>query len=287
MPDNNQQPTQTDEKKEEQKQPSALERMTEEGYYALKNSINYGLAFTGGALSTYIFGLKAGLSTWGGRVVRSRMANQFRDIPTTSEKVLEESVKATTMVPAIFYGVNFVRGIPKVFRLDDIALNISNYALPISPFVVGAAAVGALTPLLSAFSHLTGYAIENKTFKGIGKYFKENYKKDLIKRLPLSVLGATAIGVTYAYSALVPYLFPFLAATSMFYNALIENGKVMYRRLFYLSTYLPDPINPVRWAEGTGSLYRKLNSVLYSIGDWINDRLKTQPTQPATAASPA
>ncbi len=255
--------------KEEKPKPTTWENVSKEINDTLKNSLNYGLAFAGGALSTSIFGLRAGLSTWGGRIVRERMANQLRELPTTSGKVLEESVKATTMLPAVFYGVNLTRAIPQLFRLGNI-----------SPYVVGATALGALTPLLSAFSHFTGYAIENKTFKGISKYFKENYKKDLIKRLPLSILGATAMGVTYAYSTLAPYLFPFLAATSMFYNALIEEGKVMYRRLFYLSTYVPNFLNPFYAAEGLGSLYGWIKKKVYDLGQWINNSVKNIPQPP-------
>ena len=275
------------EKKEEEKNktPTTSQSVIEEANDALKNSINYGLAAAGGALTTYYFGARAGLSIWGGSVYGDRMTNQLRDRATTSGETRNRGLEATIRAPAVVGGVGALKSIPPAFELDQIT----------GSFLVGAGALFALMPAITALGMATRYTIEkylptakteNKTFKGIKDYFKENYWKRLKQRLPLSAVGSTAIGITYAFPALSLYLFPFLAATRLFYNALIEDGKVIYRRLFYLSTYLPDPVNPVRWAEGLGSLRYKTESLAYRIGSKINDLFKTIPKlTPATTGT--
>lgn len=290
MPDNNQAgqtPQAAQERKEEKpKTPSGLENLANEGYGALINSINYGLAFAGGALTTYFLGARAGLSIWGGSVYGDRMANQLRDKPTTSGETRNRGLEATIRAPMVVESVGTLKAIPPAFALDQIT----------GSFLVGAGGFFGLMPLISAVGMATRYTIEkylptakteNKTYKSIKEYFKENYWKRLKQRLPLSALGSTAIGITYANPGLSIHLFPFLAVTRLFYNSLIQEGKVMYRRLLYPSTYLPNFLNPFYMGEGIGNLGSRLYARACRLGNTIRNLLtpKQAPISPQTAAA--
>lgn len=271
-------PEQKNEEKIPQKSNSQL--LIEESFSTFKNLTNYAITAAGGILSTYFFGAKAGLATWGSRVYGTRMSNQLRDKPTSSGQLRDKSIESTLMTPAVVGSVGLLKSAPKAFGLDQLAGSL----------FIGTAAFFALNPVLSAFRMATSYVTENKTLKGIKGYFKENFMKRFKQRIPLNVIGSAAIGITYAYSALAPYLFPFLAASRLFYDAFLEKGKVIYRRLAYPSTYLFNWINPFYIVGGYVSLlkrgYNGLLSVVNSLGNTVYNFFKTIQSSETQRQSP-
>ena len=177
MADN--QPGQTpqgEEKKEEKpKQPTTLESVVNESSHAINASTNALVGSGAIAGATALFGLD-GLFTAtsfpiGGLIERRLMKEQK---PFTSKNFRDEALAGALFTPALWYGLETVKQVPKAFGLDGVVANILGASVPISPFVVGGLALGALTPALTALYYPLQYAIQNKSFKGIGKDFKEN-----------------------------------------------------------------------------------------------------------------
>ena len=274
------------EKKEEKpKQPTTLESAVNESWNAIKSSTN-SLVGTGAiAGATALFGLD-GLVTAasfpiGGRIVKKASGKEF-----TTGNFRDEAISGALFTPPLWYGIETIKQIPKAFRLDDIVTaNILGASVSISPVVAGLT-FGVLTPALTALYYPLQYVIQNKTFKGLGKDFKQNYLRGLIRSAPLTALASATVGAAYATPFLAPYLFPAIAVFNVLYRVLLSPEKLEYKRLLYPSTYLPNFLNPFYLASGTVSVlsktYNKVTSAAYGLGSAIRSLFKATP-KPAPA----
>jgi len=272
------------EKKEEKKQPSALENITNESWNAIKGTTNM-LVGTGAiAGASYLFGLD-GLSIAssfpiGGKIESGLAGKEFK-----TKNFRDEAITGTLFTPHSYYGIGAVKEIPAAMGLDAMAGGL----------VAGGLTMGALVPVLNAGYYGLDYLVKNKTFKGMGKYFKENYYPGFKKSLPLNIIASAAVGATYAMPVLAPYLFPFMAVANVLYRVLLSTEKTKeYKKLFYPSTYLPNSINPFYLLGGAasvgGKIYRGVTNSAYGLGSVIRSAIgalfKTSAA-PSPAASPA
>jgi len=278
-------------KEEKPKAPTTLESVVNEYSHAIKASTNALLGTGAIAGATALFGLDGLVTTAsfpiGARIVKKASGKEF-----TTGNFRDEAIAGALFTPPLWYGVEAVKQAPKAFGLEGMVTNILGASVPISPLVVGGLAFGVLTPALTALYYPLQYVIQNKTFKGIGKDFKENYWKGFIRAAPLTALTSAAVGASYAIPAFAPYLFPILAAGSIFYRVLLSPEKIEYKRLLYPSTYLPNVLNPFYLAGGiataAGKAYNKATTAAYSLGSAIRNLFKTAPAPaPAPAAHPA
>ncbi|MBI2649943.1 hypothetical protein HYX04_01375 [Candidatus Woesearchaeota archaeon] len=292
MADNQEKPQAQDKKEEKPKAPTTLESAVDESWHAIKSSANNIVGAGAIAGATALFGLD-GLVTAASFPIGARISSKLAGKEFSSSKFRDEAIAGALFTPPLWYGVEAVKQAPKALGLDGLVANILGTSIPISPFVVGGLALGVLTPALTALYYPLQYVIQNKTFKGIGKDFKENYWKGLKRALPLTTLTSTAIGATFALPYLAPYLFPALAVGSVLYRMLLsKEGKVEYKRLLYPSTYLPNVLNPFYLMSGAasvgGKLYRGVTKAAYDIGSAIRSVVgglfKAAPSPAATTA---
>ncbi len=290
MADNQLQSEQKPQEKNEEKpkQPTTLESAVNESWHATKASTN-SLVGTGAiAGATALFGLD-GLVTAasfpiGGRIVKKASGKEF-----TTGNFRDEAIAGALFTPPLWYGIEAIKQVPKAFRLDDIVTaNILGTSVSISPLVAGLT-FGVLTPALTALYYPLQYVIQNKTFKGIGKDFKENYLKGLIRASPLTALTSAAVGAAYATPFLAPYLFPAVAVANILYRVLLSPEKLEYKRLFYPSTYLPNFLNPFYLLSGATTATYKAGKGLFeaasAIGSTLYEKIKNF-FKAATAPSP-
>ena len=293
MADNNQavMPQAAQEKKEEKpKQPSTLENAVNESWNFIKGTTNAFVGTGATVAATALFGLNGLVTTlsfpYGGRISTKLAGKEF-----STARFRDEAIAGALFTPPLWYGVQAVKQMPKAFGLEGTITNILGASVPVSPLVVGGLTLGVLTPALNALYYPLQYIIRNKTFKGIGKDFRENYWKGTLRALPLTVLTSAAVGASYALPAFAPYLFPVIAVGSVLYRILLsKEGKIDYKRFLYPSTYLPNVLNPFYLASGavsaSGKIYRGITSAAYSLGSWLDSLLSSTvaPSTPAPAA---
>lgn len=283
------------EKKEEKpKQPTTLENILKEsselGKASLNTLLGAGIFGIGGA--TYFFGLD-GLVTAAsfpvGGMIEKRLMKEPK--PFTSKNFRDEAIAGTLFTPPLLYGFEAVKQVPKAFGLDNVVANILGTSVPISPFVVGGLALGVLTPALIALYYPLQYVIQNKTFKGLGKDFKENYWKGFKRTLPLTTATSAFVGATYALPYLAPYLFPAIAVANILYRVLLSKEKLNYAKLLNPFNYLPKFANPFYVASGAtsvaGKVYRNVTTAIYDIGSAVRDWFKKATPTPSPQPKPA
>ena len=274
----------------EKPKPTTLEGAVNESWHAAKASTNTIVGSGAIAGATALFGLD-GLVTAAsfpiGGLIESRLAKK----PFTSKNFRDEAIAGALFTPPLWYGLEAVKQVPKAFGLEGAVTNILGASVPISPYIVGGLTLGALTPALTALYYPLQYAIQNKTFKGIGKDFKENYWKGFKRTLPLTALTSAAVGATYALPYLAPYLFPALAVANIAYRVLLSKEKLNYAKLFNPLTYVPNFVNPFYLVSGAasvgGKIYRGVTKAAYDIGSAIGSLFKKAPVPAAPAAKPA
>jgi|GEM_PF-6965996 hypothetical protein len=157
----------------------------------------------------------------------------------TTANLRDESIAGALFTPAVMYGIEAVKSIPKTFGLEGMVTNMLSYSVPVAPLVVGAATGLALSPILNALYYPLQYLIQNKKFKGMGEDFKKNYFSGLVKTAPLTALASAAVGVSYAMPVLAPYLFPALAALNIGYRVLLSPEKISAMKLLFSPITLP------------------------------------------------
>ena len=294
MADNQAEKPQAQDKKEEKpKQSTTLESAIDESWHATKAATNTLIGTGAIAGATALFGLD-GLVTAasfpiGARIVKKASGKEF-----TTGNFRDEAIAGALFTPPLWYGIEAIKQVPKAFGLDDIVkFNILGTSMSISPVVAGLT-FGVLTPALTALYYPLQYVIQNKTFKGIGKDFKENYLKGLIRASPLTALTSAAVGAAYATPFLAPYLFPALAVANILYRVLLSPEKINYWKLNpfrHPSTYLPNFLNPFYLASDAASVmgkaYRGVTTAAYDIGSAIGSLFKKAPAPVASAAKPA
>ena len=293
MADNQAEKPQAPEKKEEKpKAPTTLESVLNESSHAVKASTNALIGAGAIAGATALFGLD-GLVTSasfpiGARIVKKASSKEF-----TSSNFRDESIAGALFTPPLWYGIEAVKQAPKAFGLEGAVANILGASVPISPLVVGGLVFGVLTPALTALYYPLQYLMQNKTFKGMGKDFKENYWKGLNRAIPLTAVSSTMVGAAYAMPYLAPLLFPALAVANVLYRVLLSPEKIEYKKLLYPSTYLPNFLNPFYLASGIASAadkaYRGVTTAAYEIGSAIGSTIKNffKAAAPAPTPKPA
>ena len=172
----NQQAAQTaqapEEKKEEKK--STLDSVVNTIWNGIVNPV-----IAAGAIgaSTALFGmdgLSVSSSFPAGRAITEFTRKDGKGKLTT-ENLRDESIAGALFTPAVVYGVEAVKNIPKAFGLEGMVTDVLGYSVPVAPLVVGGMAGLALTPVLNALYYPLQYLIQNKKFKGMGEDFKKNY----------------------------------------------------------------------------------------------------------------
>lgn len=279
--------------KKEEEQPTTLESVVKESSELGKASLNtlLGASIFGIGGATYFFGLD-GLVTAAsfpiGGMIESRLMKEPK--PFTSKNFRDESITGALFTVPLWYGFEIIKQVPKVFRLDDIVTaNILGASVSISPTIAGLT-FGVLTPVLTALYYPLKYAIQNRTFKGISKDFKDNYFKGLIKTSPLTALTSAFVGAAYATPYLAPYLFPAIAVANVLYRVLLSKEKLNYVKLLNPWVYIPKFANPFYVASGVasaaGKVYRNATTAIYDIGSAVRDWFRKTPA-PAIEPKPA
>ena len=295
MPDN-QQPEQKEqtasEKKEDKpKQPSTLESAVTESWNGIKALTNTGIgaaAIYGASRFFGLDGLVTALSFPYGAMIENNLIKGKKK-PYTSKKFRDESIAGAAFTVPLWYGVNALRQIPKAFGLDGL-VNILGYSMPLSALAVGGLALASI-PLLNVAYYGIKYLADNKTFKGIGKDFKENYWKGTKRSLfYLGLPWAGTVAASVAFPWMAPILFPILAGFEAAYRVVLSKEKLNYWKLLNPLNYVPKIINPFYLAGGLGSasgkIYRGITSAGYSLGSWMRDIFKTA-SSPAPQTKPA
>ena len=272
-----------EEKKEEK--PTTLEGVLKETSEASRGLVNSAIGAGAIGATTALFGLD-GLVTAasfpvGGMIEKRLMVGDESKRQFTSKNFRDEAIAGALFTPPLWYGFETVKQIPKAFGLDGMVTNILGASVPISPFVVGGLTLGVLTPALTALYYPLQYMVKNKTFKGIGKDFKENYWKGFVRTLPLTTATSTFVGAAYALPYLTPYLFPAIAAANVLYRVLLSKEKLNYAKLLNPFTYVPNFANPFYLVSGTasfiGKTYRKVTSAISDLGSAVRNAKQPEP----------
>ena len=296
MADNQENPQAHDKKEEKPKAPTTLESVLKESSDAVKASANALLGTGAIAAATGLFGLDGLVTAASFPIGRGILEYTRADGKGkfTSANFRDEAIAGTLFTPPLWYGIETIKQVPKAIGIEDIvSANILGTSVSFSPIVAGLT-FGVLTPALTALYYPLQYLMQNKTFKGIGKDFKENYWKGLKRAMPLTALTSTAVGISYATPFLAPYLFPALALANIAYRILLSPEKISYKKLLYPSTYLPNFINPFYLTSGaisvTGKAYGGVTAAAYDMGSALGSAIKTlfkATPAPAPAPKPA
>ena len=136
----------------------------------------------------------------------------------------------------------------------------------------------AALPVYAALTYPIRYLAANKTLKGLGKDFRENYFKSAKKAMPyVAIPGAAAVSPVATLPLLAPYFIPAFLGLGIIYRALMSKEKLSYKKLFNPSTYLPNFLNPFYLAEGLASLISRA----------VRPSPKPSPASPEPAPQPA
>lgn len=176
-----------------------------------------------------------------GGFLESRLAG--KDFKTKNFR--DEAITGALFSIPLVYGVNAMRQLPKTYGLDSM-VNVLGYSLPASALAVGALSFASI-PLFNAVYYPIKYIIDNKSFNGLAKDFKENYWKGTIRGLYLGVPWAATIAASVALPALSPYLFPILAGFEVAYRVILSKEKLKYLKMLNPLTYIPDFLKPNTW----------------------------------------
>lgn len=269
-----------DQEKEKKKQPNSLESAINESGDAVKAAANT-LAGTGAvAGATALFGLD-GLVTAlsfpiGGMIEKRAMAEKDGSKKQfTSRHFRNEAITGALLTPVLWYGVNAIRGIPKALGLDGL-VNVLGYSMPASALAVGGLTFASI-PLFNAIYYPIKYLVDNKTFKGMGKDFKQHYWEGTKRSLYLGIPWSAAIAASVAAPALYPFLFPALAVFEVLYRIVLSKEKLNYAKLLNPFTYIPKFANPFYLIGGTSNLagraYNQIAKGSYSLGSAIRSRI--------------
>ena len=194
------------EKKEEKKQLTTLESVVEETTHGIGNIIKLGLA---GAIP-YFFAnsfpsLKRDTYILSGAQVASDITISYKkDKKYTAGNFLESTALGTAMTPVLEGMFGTVNSMPLNTTLDYVA----------KAGVWG----GVCYPAFVAAYQPIAYFIRNRTFKGMGKYIKENYwstlKQSWKTLLPISLLNVffAPLWLQIPISAALSYVFDLFGA---------------------------------------------------------------------------
>lgn len=223
---------------EKPKGPTTLDRVVNDVWSGIVNPVIAAGAIGASTALFGIDGLSVSSSFPAGRAVTEFTRKDGKGKLTTAN-LRDESIAGALFTPAVVYGVEAVKNIPKAFGLEGMVTDIMGYSVPVAPLVVGGVTGLALTPILNALYYPLQYLIQNKKFKGMGEDFKKNYFNGLVKTAPLTALASAAVGISYAMPVLAPYLFPALAALNIGYMVLLSPEKISAMKLLFSPITLP------------------------------------------------
>ena len=183
-----------------------------------------------------------------GRIVTKLAGNEF-----TSRNFRNEVLAGAVTAPLVVGTFNAATELPKYYGIDGL-VNILGASMPAYSLAVAGFTLAVL-PFYTALTYPIRYLAANKTLKGIGKDFRENYFKNTKKTmLYLGLPGAAAVSAGATLPFLAPYLIPVYFGLGIAYRTLMSKEKLNYKKLFNPSTYLPNFLNPFYLAEGLASL---------------------------------
>ncbi|MBI2655859.1 hypothetical protein HYX06_05565 [Candidatus Woesearchaeota archaeon] len=183
-----------------------------------------------------------------GRIVTKLAGNDY-----TGRNFRNDTLAGAVTAP-LFVGIlNAVTRLPRYYGIDGL-VNILGASIPAYSLGVAGFTLAAI-PFFTALTYPIGYMVRNKTLKGIGKDFSENYWKSTKKTmLYLGLPGAALVSLGATLPYLAPYLAPIYFGLGIVSRAMNSKEKLDYKKLFNPSTYLPNFLNPFYIVEGLASL---------------------------------
>lgn len=190
----------------------------------------------------------ASAASLSGRIVTKLAGKEY-----ASANFRNDTLAGAVTAPIVVGTLNAVTELPRYFGIDGL-VNILGASIPAYSLGVAGFTLAAL-PIYAALTYYIGYMVRNKTLKGIGKDFRENYWKSTKKSMwYLGLPGAALVSAGATLPFLAPYLIPAYFGLGITYRAMMSKEKLDYKKLFRLSTYLPNFLNPFYLAEGLASL---------------------------------
>lgn len=275
-----------EEKQEKEKKPTnpeKAEKEIKEGFSAAANALA-GSAAIGASASLFgLDGLVTALSFPLGGMIEQKIRADGKG-KFTSKNFRDESIAGALFTPALWYTIKGIQNVPKAYGLDSI-VEILGASIPTSAIAIGALSLASI-PLLNAVYYPIKYLIDKKSFKGMGKDFKENYwsgTKRSLRYLGLPTAAAVAASSTVPF--LAPYLFPILAGLEIAYRVVLSKEKLDYSKLLNPFSYIPNFSNPFYLASGAaglgGKAFRGSASLAYGIGSSLSSIVKNLIASPA------
>lgn len=173
------------------------------------------------------------LSPLSGKIVNSMAGQEFK-----SRNFRDETIGGLLTTPIVVYTFDAIKNIPRYLGIDGVVNVFGNY-IPAYSLAVGGLTLAAI-PLYNAITYPLKYLIKNKSFRGFGKYFKENYWKDTKKALGyLGLPAAAAVALSATIPSVVPFLLPVYFGLGVAYRAITSGLKLDYKKFF-------DFINPFK-----------------------------------------
>ncbi len=158
-----------EEKKEAQKPVVSLENVVRESWHAIRKGAKLGLAAALPVGLSYMFPQAAiDIGTWTAAVIAGdATVNYMKGKKHTMDEILKSSIIGTATAMPLHYIFNAINTIPLTSAAGYIGM---------------AAAFGGIAyPLFVGLYQGVDYLVRNRTFKGMGKYLKENYMPALKK----------------------------------------------------------------------------------------------------------
>ena len=272
-PQTNHQPAQQQEKKKEEKKPiSALESVVNETSHLFGNTLKLGLA---GAIPYTFASMFPTFRTDTAVLTGAQIASDYttayqRGKKYTAGSLLESSVLGVATTPII----------ETMFRTTNLipTNSLSGY------FAKGAVWGGIMYPGFVASYLPIAYLVRNRTFRGMGKYLKENYwpvlKKSWTRLLPFSLLNVffAPSWLQIPISAVISYVYDrFTAPPKEEIPEHLKKDKTPY--------HVAAPSVAYKFARNS---VKGLYDAVYAIGSSVRDLYKTSPkTSAPTNQRPA
>lgn len=260
-------------KKEEPREVSNLESVVDETRHLGKTALNLSLSAGIPLAQTTLMPLYArdtGILA-GAQVAADATTSIKRGKKYTSGNALESAVVGTAMTPFLYHVFDYLNKIP--------SNSLPGYA--------GKAALfgGLAYPVFLGFYQTVDYLVKNRTFKGLGKYIKENYwptlKKMWIRVLPFGLLNVFLAPpyLQIPISAALSYAFALFGAP--------KKDEVPEEQKRDKTPYVVAAANAV--GRGLRNLFYAPLDLAYAAGRTLNDLYKKAPAlpSPSPAAAPA
>lgn len=262
------------EKKEEPKKPSTLESVVNETLHFGKSLFNLGLAGAvpfAQALALPRYARDTAILS-GAQVLGDASMDRMRGKKYTSGSALESSLVGTLTTIPTYHMFDLINKVPTETALG---------------YVTKASAWGGLAyPAYIGMYQFIDYLIKNRTFKGVGKYIKENYwttlKKAWRTTFPISLISIFFAPLAWQIpiSALIQYGFVLFGAP--------KKGEVPAEKKRDPTPYYVAASNAL--GRGLYNLFWAPLNLAYATGTAMRnlyDKIPTTSPQLAPAQAPA